>query len=116
MLPSTMKVIDHGTGGQASCMQIKEAPLPALKPGEVLIEVAYAGVNRPDVAQRSGSYPPPPGASPYMGLEVAGKIVATADGVGASAITSVHSPPVAAMPSIARRPRRAVCQFRAACR
>ena len=81
MLPSTMKVIDHGTGGPASCMQIKDAPLPALKPGEVLIEVAYAGVNRPDVAQRSGSYPPPPGASPYMGLEVAGKIVATADGV-----------------------------------
>ncbi len=81
MLPNTMKVIDHGTGGAASCMQVKHAPLPVLKAGEVLIEVAYAGVNRPDVAQRSGSYPPPPGASPHMGLEVAGKIVAKADDV-----------------------------------
>lgn len=43
---------------------------------QVLIEVVYAGVNRPDVLQRSGSYPPPPGASPYLGLEVAGTIVA----------------------------------------
>ena len=81
MLPNTMKVIDHGTGGAASCMQVKDAPLPVLKAGEVLIEVAYAGVNRPDVAQRSGSYPPPPGASPHMGLEVAGKVVAKADDV-----------------------------------
>ena len=81
MLPTTMKYIDHGAGGAASCMQVKDGPLPAIKPGEVLIEVAYAGVNRPDVAQRSGRYPPPPGASPYMGLEVAGKVVAKADGV-----------------------------------
>ena len=64
MLPTTMKYIDHGAGGAASCMQVKDGPLPAIKPGEVLIEVAYAGVNRPDVAQRSGRYPPPPGASP----------------------------------------------------
>lgn len=81
MLPTTMKYIDHGAGGAASCMQVKDGPLPAIKPGEVLIEVAYAGVNRPDVAQRSGRYPPPPGASPFMGLEVAGKVVAKADGV-----------------------------------
>ena len=81
MLPTTMKYIDHGAGGAASCMQVKDGPLPAIKPGEVLIEVAYAGVNRPDVAQRSGRYPPPPGASPYMGLEVAGKVVAKADDV-----------------------------------
>ena len=81
MLPTTMKYIDHGAGGAASCMQVEDGPLPAIKPGEVLIEVAYAGVNRPDVAQRSGRYPPPPGASPYMGLEVAGKVVAKADGV-----------------------------------
>ena len=43
----------------------------------MLIEVAYAGVNRPDVLQRSGSYPPPPGASPHLGLEVSGKVIAT---------------------------------------
>jgi NADPH:quinone reductase len=81
MLPSSMKYIDHGTGGAASCMQVKTGPLPALKAGEVLIEVAYAGVNRPDVIQRQGKYPPPPGASPYMGLEVAGKVVGRADDV-----------------------------------
>ena len=81
MLPTLMKFIDHGTGGAPDCMQVKDGPLPQLMAGEVLIEVAYAGVNRPDVAQRSGSYPPPPGASPYMGLEVAGKVVAKSDDV-----------------------------------
>lgn len=81
MLPTSMKYIDHGNGGAASCMQVKTGPLPALKAGEVLIEVAYAGVNRPDVIQRQGKYPPPPGASPYMGLEVAGKVVGRADDV-----------------------------------
>ncbi|MBN8907599.1 MAG: NAD(P)H-quinone oxidoreductase, partial [Rhodospirillales bacterium] len=50
-------------------------PLPTLKPDEVLIRVAAAAVNRPDVAQRQGSYPPPPGASPILGLEVAGEVV-----------------------------------------
>ena len=80
-LPSTMQYIDHGTGGAAACMQVKEGPLPQLKAGEVLVEVAYAGVNRPDVLQRAGSYPPPPGASPLLGLEVSGKVVAKADDV-----------------------------------
>lgn len=62
-------------------MKLAEGPRPEPKPGEVLIEVAYAGVNRPDVLQRAGSYPPPPGASPLLGLEVAGTIVATAPDV-----------------------------------
>jgi NADPH:quinone reductase len=77
-LPSQMQYIDHGNGGAASCMSVKSGPLPQLKSGEVLIEVGYAGVNRPDVLQRAGNYPPPPGASPVMGLEVAGRIVACA--------------------------------------
>lgn len=76
-----MQYIDHGQGGPASCMQVRQTPLPQLKTGEVLIEVAYAGVNRPDVLQRAGLYPPPPAASPILGLEVAGKIVAQADDV-----------------------------------
>jgi NADPH:quinone reductase len=75
-LSQTMHYIDHGQGGPASCMQVRQAPLPQLKSGEVLIEVAYAGINRPDVLQRAGLYPPPAGASPILGLEVAGKIVA----------------------------------------
>jgi putative PIG3 family NAD(P)H quinone oxidoreductase len=55
--------------------------VPALKAGEVLIDVEFAGVNRPDVVQREGKYPPPPGASPVLGLEVAGRVVATAPDV-----------------------------------
>ena len=76
-----MHCIDHGKGGAADVMNMAEAPAPQVQPGEVLIEVHYAGVNRPDVSQRSGSYPPPPGASPVLGLEVAGKISAVASDV-----------------------------------
>lgn len=76
-----MKVIDHRPGGDASCIRLIEADQPTPKAGEVLIQVAYAGVNRPDILQRSGSYPPPPDASPFMGLEVSGTIVAVGDGV-----------------------------------
>lgn len=76
-----MKLIDHGAGGSADCLQVIEQPIPQLKAGHVLIKVAYAGVNRPDVLQRSGSYPPPPGASPYLGLEVSGIIAAVGEGV-----------------------------------
>lgn len=76
-----MKVIDHRPGGDASCIRLIEADQPTPKAGEVLIQVAYAGVNRPDILQRSGSYPPPPDASPFMGLEVSGTIVAVGDGI-----------------------------------
>jgi putative PIG3 family NAD(P)H quinone oxidoreductase len=76
-----MRYIEHGQGGPAGVLKLAEGPQPALKTGEVLIEVAYAGVNRPDVLQRSGSYPPPPGASPILGLEVAGRIAAVAPDV-----------------------------------
>lgn len=73
-----MKHIDHGAGGPAAIMRLKDGPLPQLQPGCVLIEVAYAGVNRPDVLQRAGAYSPPPDASPILGLEVSGKIAAKA--------------------------------------
>lgn len=68
--------IDHGTGGAPDCLRLAERDMAAPTGRQVLIEVAYAGVNRPDVLQRSGSYPPPPGASPYLGLEVAGTVTA----------------------------------------
>lgn len=68
--------IDHGTGGAPDCLRLAERDMAAPTGRQVLIEVAYAGVNRPDVLQRSGSYPPPPGASPYLGLEVAGTVIA----------------------------------------
>lgn len=62
-------------------LAIIDVPAPQPKPGEVLIQVAYAGVNRPDLLQRAGSYPPPADASPFMGLEVSGTIKALGDGV-----------------------------------
>lgn len=76
-----MRYIDHGQGGPASCLEVRQGPIPVLKSGEVLIEVAYAGVNRPDLLQRAGAYPPPPGASPFLGLEVAGMVAAKAGDV-----------------------------------
>lgn len=76
MLPTTMRYIAIDAPGAADVMHISNGPLPTLAANEVLIKVQYAGVNRPDVAQRSGNYAPPPGASPIMGLEVSGTISA----------------------------------------
>ena len=76
-----MKFIDHGKGGGPEVLVLADTDMPEVGAGEVLVKVAYAGVNRPDVVQRSGRYPPPPGASPILGLEVSGKIVALGQGV-----------------------------------
>ncbi len=76
-----MKYISHGLGGGPEVLVLGHTDLPNLKPGEVLIKVAYAGVNRPDCSQRSGRYPPPKGASPIMGLEVSGHIETLGEGV-----------------------------------
>ena len=70
----------EGAGGP-EVLRIAEAPQPDPGPGQVLIQVEAAGVNRPDIAQRQGKYPPPPGASPILGLEVAGTIVRTGERV-----------------------------------
>jgi NADPH2:quinone reductase len=80
-LPQTMRFIEVAQPGGPDAMKLATGPLPQLREGEVLIRVAAAGVNRPDVAQRQGSYPPPPGASPHLGLEVAGEIAAVGPGV-----------------------------------
>ena len=69
-------IVADGEGGMA----IVERPVPVPGPGEVLIKVAAAGVNRPDVLQRRGMYPPPPGAPDVLGLEVAGEVVAAGEG------------------------------------
>jgi len=76
-LPQTMTTIAHGAGGGPEVLLPATAPLPTPRADEVLIRVLAAGVNRPDVQQRSGAYPPPPGASPIIGLEAAGEVVAT---------------------------------------
>ncbi len=69
--------------GPPDVLGLAQAPLPVARQGEVLVRVAYAGVNRPDCLQRAGGYPPPPDASPILGLEIAGTIVALGEGVGA---------------------------------
>ncbi|MBV9298710.1 MAG: NAD(P)H-quinone oxidoreductase, partial [Verrucomicrobia bacterium] len=76
MIPKTMRYITHGEGGGPEVMRLADGAVPAIGPGEVLIQVDFAGVNRPDLLQRAGKYPPPPGASPILGLEVAGRVAA----------------------------------------
>ena len=76
-----MKAVEISQFGPPEVLKLVERPDPVLAPGEVLIDVAAAGVNRPDVIQRYGKYPPPPGASDIPGLEVAGTISALGEGV-----------------------------------
>ena len=83
-IPATMTAIDPDTSGGPETLQPVERPVPAAGPGDVLIRVVAAGVNRPDVLQRQGKYPPPPGAPSILGLEVAGEIVALGEGVDAA--------------------------------
>ena len=80
-LPAKMRRIEVAEPGGAEAMRMVEVPLPAPGEGEVLIRVAAAGVNRPDIQQRKGLYPPPADASPVLGLEVAGEVAALGPGV-----------------------------------
>ncbi|MDO1581393.1 NAD(P)H-quinone oxidoreductase [Rhizobium oryzicola] len=80
-LPSHMRHVDLPAFGAPEVMTFKTSAVPLPGPGEILVEVQAAGVNRPDVAQRQGTYPPPKDASPILGLEVAGRIVALGEGV-----------------------------------
>ncbi|MFJ3002526.1 NAD(P)H-quinone oxidoreductase [Serratia liquefaciens] len=80
-LPSTMKAIEISQPGEPEVLVVAQRPLPSLQQGEILVKVAAAGVNRPDVLQRRGQYAPPPGASDIPGLEIAGVVVATGVGV-----------------------------------
>jgi putative PIG3 family NAD(P)H quinone oxidoreductase len=81
VLPSIMRQVYFDGAGAPDVIRIGEAPLPAIAPGKVLIEVVAAGINRPDCIQRAGNYPPPPSESAIPGMEVAGRIVALGDGV-----------------------------------
>lgn len=85
-LPETMRQIRYEGAGGADVIAIESAPLPRPGPGQVLIEVVAAGINRPDIQQREGKYPPPTGATEVPGLEVAGRIVAVGDGADAFAV------------------------------
>ncbi len=75
-----MQVSGFDAPGGPDVLRLAQAAVPQPGPGEVLVKVAFAGVNRPDVIQRQGFYPPPPGASPIPGLEISGKVVALGEG------------------------------------
>ena len=79
-MPERMRFIDMTGKGGPEVLAATEGPVPTPGAGEVLIRVTAAGVNRPDLLQRSGSYPPPPGASPVLGLEVSGTVAALGEG------------------------------------
>ncbi|MHA7776430.1 NAD(P)H-quinone oxidoreductase [Roseibium sp. M-1] len=85
-LPDRMTAIAISEPGGPEVLRPEERPLPVLGQGEILIRVAAAGVNRPDVLQRKGAYPPPPGASDLPGLEVSGEVVALGEGATRHAI------------------------------
>ncbi len=85
-LPQFMTAIDSGVAGGPEVLTLVERQVPHVRNGEVLIRVAAAGVNRADVMQRRGFYPPPAGASTIYGLEAAGEIVALGDGVDSASL------------------------------
>src|SRR5512139_2569890 len=80
-LPATMKAVEMTGPGGPDVLKLGERPVPQPRKGEVLIKVAAAGVNGPDMMQRKGLYPAPAGASDLLGLEVSGEIVAVGEQV-----------------------------------
>ncbi|SCW85638.1 NAD(P)H-quinone oxidoreductase [Ancylobacter rudongensis] len=80
-LPATMTAIGLPTPGGPEALVPEQRPVPVPGAGEILVKVAAAGVNRPDVMQRKGLYPPPPGAPDIPGLEISGEVVALGAGV-----------------------------------
>lgn len=82
VIPNSMRAIAICAPGGPDSLVVEQRPVPAPGAGEVLVRVAAAGVNRPDVLQRLGLYPPPPGAPDIPGLEIAGTVVAAGEGAG----------------------------------
>jgi NADPH2:quinone reductase len=80
-LPPTMRYVDLPSFGAPEAMKIASGPLPVPGEGQILVKTQAIGVNRPDVAQRQGTYPAPKGASPILGLELAGEVAAIGPGV-----------------------------------
>jgi NADPH2:quinone reductase len=80
-LPAEMRFVDLPSFGAPEVMTIARGPLPVPGEGQILVRAEAVGVNRPDISQRQGSYPPPKDASPILGLELAGEVVALGPGV-----------------------------------
>ena len=81
-----MQAVEVAAPGPAEALRLADRPVPSPGPGEVLVQVAAAGVNRADVMQREGRYPPPPGVSDIPGLELSGVVAAVGDGVDSPAV------------------------------
>jgi len=80
-LPNSMRCIESASPGAPDVLRLAERPVPNVQTGEVLIRVAAAGVNGPDIYQRLGLYPPPPGVTDILGLEISGTVAAVGDDV-----------------------------------
>jgi NADPH:quinone reductase len=80
-LPKMMRQVTFDGGGGPDVIRVAEAPVPRPDPGKVLVEVVAAGINRADLMQRAGNYPPPPGESAVPGMEIAGHVAAVGEGV-----------------------------------
>src|SRR5438309_5843413 len=80
-VPASMRYVNARQPGPPDVLVLDQTKTPTPAAGEVLVEVAYAGVNRPDCVQRAGHYPPPADASPILGLEIAGRVAAIGSGV-----------------------------------
>ncbi|WP_299947165.1 NAD(P)H-quinone oxidoreductase [uncultured Ruegeria sp.] len=85
-MTQTMRAVEITQPGGPDVLQLAERPMPEPAEGQVILKVAYAGVNRPDALQRAGAYDPPPGASDLPGLEASGEVVAIGSGVEGLAI------------------------------
>lgn len=86
IVPDTMLAATAPEPGGPEALIVGEHPVPAPGPGEILVKVAAAGVNRPDCLQRAGNYPPPKGAGPILGLEIAGTVVTAGEGAARFAV------------------------------
>ncbi len=102
-LPAQMTVVGISKPGGPEVLVPETRSVPVPGPGEILVKVLAAGVNRPDVAQRSGAYPPPPGASDLPGLEIAGEVVALGAGSVRHKLGDKVMSPAAATRNIASR-------------
>ena len=81
MIPASMRAVIADPPGGPEALTLVDRPVPTPGAGQILVKVAAAGVNRPDVLQRQGNYQPPPGASDVLGLEAAGEVVGLGEGV-----------------------------------
>jgi NADPH:quinone reductase len=89
MVPDRMRAVVAERGGGPEVLKVLKRPVPRPGPGEILVKVAAAGINRPDVLQREGAYPPPPGAPDTFGLEIAGEVAAAGPGASRHAVGSL---------------------------